>query len=173
MQKSHIILMTTGGTIEKVYDEMDGRLENIENRGEFIKQKIVKRLRLPYTELDVQPLMSKDSLIMTEADREAIAEKIRQEQKKGHPIVVLHGTDTMVATAHHCHKNLRPAVPIIFSGAMVPLGMEESDAPQNVTEALLAAKMLSPGLYVVFHNQVFTVPNVMKLKDKRTFGPVE
>ena len=61
-------------------------------------------------------------------------------------------------------KNLK--VPVVFTGAMIPMGFEDSDATQNVTEALLSAKLLSPGFYISFHNQIFSVPHVQKNKDK-------
>jgi L-asparaginase len=55
---------------------------------------------------------------------------------------------------------------------MIPMGFEDTDATQNVTEALLAAKLLPAGLYIAFHNQIFKVPHVAKNKEKRTFEAV-
>lgn len=162
-----ILLITTGGTIEKTYNESDGSLEN---RGTVIKNKISQKLRLPYTNIEVLPLLSKDSLYMTDADRVLICETIKKNLKQKKPIVVLHGTDTMSLTAEYCFNHIqKPSVPIVFTGAMIPLGFEDSDATQNVTEALLAAKLLSPAFYVSFHNQIFNVPNVQKNKTKGTF----
>jgi L-asparaginase len=59
--------------------------------------------------------------------------------------------------------------PIILTGAMTPLGFEGSDALQNLTESLLAARLLSSGVFVVMHGQVFPVGRVLKDKDKATF----
>lgn len=162
-----VIIITTGGTIEKTYDEFDGSLEN---RGTSIKNRILSKMRLPYTNIVVYPLLSKDSLYMTDADRALIAATVKDQMQQGHPIVVLHGTDTMHLSAEHCFKELSaPKVPVVFTGAMIPMGFEDSDAAQNVTEALLAAKLLKPGFYISFHNQVFTVPHVRKNKEKGTF----
>ncbi|MNJ91357.1 L-asparaginase 1 [compost metagenome] len=162
-----VILITTGGTIEKTYNEFDGSLEN---RGTSIKNRILSKMRLPYTNIMVHPVLSKDSLYMTEEDRVLISDTIKQETTKGDPIVVLHGTDTMHLTAEHCYKAMGlPAVPVVFTGAMIPMGFDDTDASQNVTEALLAAKILKPGFYISFHNQIFTVPNVRKNKEKGTF----
>ena len=59
--------------------------------------------------------------------------------------------------------------PIILTGAMTPLGFEGSDGLQNLTESLFAARLLSPGVFVVMHGQVFPVGRVRKDKDKATF----
>lgn len=162
-----IILITTGGTIEKTYDEFDGSLEN---RGTSIKNRIMHKLRLPYTNIYVYPLMSKDSLFMDDLDRDLILATVKDQLTRHIPIVVLHGTDTMALSAEYCFKNISHLkVPVIFTGAMVPMGFEDTDATQNVTEALLAAKLLAPGFYISFHNQIFEVPYVKKNKEKRTF----
>lgn len=162
-----VILITTGGTIEKTYNEFDGSLEN---RGTVIKNRILAKMRLPYTNMIVYPLLSKDSLFMTDEDRTLIAATIKDQLLRNCPIVVLHGTDTMSITAEYCYNIIgTPPSPVVFTGAMIPMGFEESDAAQNVTEALLTAKLMKPGLYISFHNQVFTVPHVRKNKEKGTF----
>ncbi|HEX7676424.1 MAG TPA: asparaginase domain-containing protein [Bdellovibrio sp.] len=162
-----VVIITTGGTIEKTYDEFDGSLQN---RGTSIRNRILSKMRLPYTNILVYPLLSKDSLYMTDEDRSLIAATIQDQMARHCPIVVLHGTDTMSVTAEHCYKTLpAPTVPVVFTGAMIPMGFEDSDASQNVTEALLAAKLLKPGFYISFHNQIFSLPNVRKNKEKGTF----
>lgn len=165
---TEVLVMTTGGTIEKSYDEFDGSLANRESQ---IKERILHRLRLPYTKISVFSLMAKDSLHMTDYDRTLITKTIESHLSKKKPIVVLHGTDTMAKTAKLVFENLSSQleVPIVFTGAMKPMGFEDSDANQNVTEALLAAKVLKPGVYISFHNRVFELPNVRKNKEKRTF----
>lgn len=167
MDQHEILIFTTGGTIEKTYNEFDGSLEN---RGTSIRNRISNKLRLPTTQIHVFPLMSKDSLYMTDEDRNFILSKIKEHAYGQTPIVILHGTDTMTLTAEFCWKNIPdPTVPVIFTGAMIPMGFEDSDATQNVTEALLATRILSPGFYITFHNQIFTVPGVQKNKTKGTF----
>ncbi|MFA6235875.1 MAG: asparaginase domain-containing protein [Bacteriovorax sp.] len=162
-----VIIITTGGTIEKTYDEFDGSLEN---RGTVIKNRILSKLRLPYTNIHIVPLMSKDSLFMDDTDRDLLAKTLLEETKKNSPIVVLHGTDTMAQSAKYCFEQIKNlSVPVVFTGAMIPMGFEDTDATQNVTEALLAAKLLEAGFYISFHNQIFLVPHVQKNKEKRTF----
>ena len=167
MEKTRIYLLTTGGTIEKTYDEIDGK---IDNRETVIKKHILTQLRLPHTLIEVKYLMNKDSLEMDEQDREIIKQAIARFSQQDHPVVVIHGTDTMEITAKYCFEKLKDIKsPVIFTGAMKPLGFKDSDAIQNVTEAIMAAKILKPGFYICFHNHIFDVPNVTKDKEKRTF----
>lgn len=172
MQKNthKILVFATGGTIEKTYNEFDGSLEN---RGTSIRNRILSKMRLPATEIEVQSLMSKDSLYMTDQDRELICRNIKTHASGPHPIVVLHGTDTMTVTAEFCQKQIiTPNVPVVFTGAMIPMGFDDSDATQNVTEALYSTRFLSPGFYISFHNQIFEVPFVRKNKEKSTFEKI-
>lgn len=166
-----ITVISTGGTIEKTYDEFDGSLRNRESE---IKYRLLTRLRMPYTRLHLFALMAKDSLFMTDYDRVLIAKTIQAQQDKEFPIVVLHGTDTMAKTANVVLKDfvdrkIDIKKPIVFTGAMKPMGFDDSDAGQNITEALLAAKILKPGVYISFHNRIFELPNVRKNKENRTF----
>jgi L-asparaginase len=168
-EKVPLHILTTGGTIEKVYDELEGSLENRET---IVKNKLLQRLRLPYTDIQVKQIMSKDSLLMDENDRKIILDSIREHQD-GFPIVVLHGTDTMDQTARYCFENHpQVKVPVVFTGAMRPLGYEDSDAIQNVIEAMMAARTMRPGYYVTFHGKIFNVPNVKKNKTKGTFEEI-
>ena len=162
-----VTLITTGGTIDKSYDEYEGTLGNRET---YIKERILSKLRLPYTYLHVFSIFSKDSLHMTDYDRALLAKTIATQMEKGNPIVVLHGTDTMSKSAELVEKELsNVTVPVVFTGSMKPMGFDDSDARQNVTEALLVSKIIKPGVYISFHNQVFKVPGVKKNKEKGTF----
>ncbi len=161
-----ITLLTTGGTIEKTYDEIEGTLFNRET---VIRNRLQEKLRLPYTRIEVKSLMAIDSLDMTDRDREFILNSLKYAAGEGHPIVVLHGTDTMQESAELAAREWDPQVPVVFTGAMKPLGFEDSDALQNVTEAFMAAKIVGPGIYVSFHNRLFSVPGVRKNKKSRTF----
>jgi L-asparaginase len=107
---------------------------------------------------------------MDEQDRVIILQAIKKFQDYGNPIVVLHGTDTMQFTAELVEKEIGEVkVPIIFTGAMKPLGFIDSDAVQNVTEALFAAQFVKAAVYISFHNKLFSVPGVRKNKVERTF----
>lgn len=161
-----ITVLTTGGTIEKTYDEIEGTLFNRET---VVRKRIEDRLRLPWTQIEIKSLMAKDSLEMTDEDREFIVSSIKYAAGQGEPIVVLHGTDTMQETAELAAMTLNPPVPVVFTGAMKPLGFEDSDAIQNITEAMMVAKIIPPGIYISFHNRLFNVPGARKNKAKRTF----
>ena len=154
-----IYVLTTGGTIEKVYSEHTGRVSNVSSKID----RYLGLLRLPDVEVNVVPLMNKDSLELSDADRILILGMVRAILKEKVPIVITHGTDTMVETGVSL-KGILPQleVPIVLTGAMSPLGFEGSDGFQNLTESLLAARLLSAGIYIVIHGQVFPVGQVRK-----------
>jgi len=162
MQRIYVI--TTGGTIEKIYSERDGAVENLESKIETY----LGRLRLPDTHIDTTRLMNKDSLEMTEADRARVLDAVRG--KLDAPIVITHGTDTMVDTGLYLQRAVGELkFPIILTGAMTPLGFESSDGLQNLTESFFAARVLAPGIYVVIHNQAFPVDRVRKDREQARF----
>ncbi|MEA2599896.1 MAG: L-asparaginase [Acidobacteriota bacterium] len=165
-----ITLITTGGTIEKTYDEHTGELANRQS----IVRRMLAELRLEEAEVNVFELMSKDSLEMTEADRNRILEAVRAtgacEDGATTGIVLLHGTDTLALTGEHLHANLGdPRVPIVLTGAMRPFEMKQSDAFQNLTEALFATGVLTPGVYCVAHGRALAFPGVRKDTERGTF----
>jgi L-asparaginase len=161
-----IYLIATGGTIEKVYSEQTGNVQNLDSKIE----RYFRLLRLPDAEIQATHLMNKDSLEMTDPDRALILDTVREKLNDPAPIVITHGTDTMVDTGLVLQKNLpNLPVPIVLTGAMTPLGFESSDGLQNLTESLLAARVLPPGVYVVMHNQVFPVDRVRKDRDAARF----
>jgi len=161
-----IYLLSTGGTIEKVYSEQSGVVENRAAKLE----RYLRMLRLPDAEIRAEHLMNKDSLEMTEADRAGVRDRVAELIAEGAPIVISHGTDTMVETGRFLEKSFPELkVPIVLTGAMTPLGFEGSDGLQNLTESLLAARFIAPGVYIVMHGQVFPVSRVRKDKDKATF----
>jgi len=163
-----IHLIATGGTIEKIYSEQRGAVENVDSKIETY----LGRLRLPDLEIDTTRLMNKDSLEMTDADRARILEAVRA--RLDAPIVITHGTDTMVETGLYLKAALgEPRFPIVLTGAMTPLGFESSDGLQNLTESLFAARVLSPGIYLVIHNQAFPIDRVRKDKDRAQFEKID
>jgi L-asparaginase len=161
-------LLSTGGTIEKVYSEQRGVVEN--RAGKL--DRYLRMLRLPESEIRTIALMNKDSLEMTDADRAEVVAQVRSLVSEGAPIVITHGTDTMVATGLAIEAAFPELnIPVVLTGAMTPLGFEGSDGLQNLTESLMAAQLLGPGVHIVIHGQVFPVAHVRKDKDKATFVP--
>jgi L-asparaginase len=161
-----IYLITTGGTIEKSYSERTGKLLNLAPKvGPYLAQ-----IRLPHTRIKIVRLLAKDSVELTGADREKLCSAVRQRLRSLSPIVITHGTDTMVETALDLARCLgKVPVPIVFTGAFAPLGFENSDGVQSLTEALIAAKLLGPGIHLVIHSQVFDIRAVRKDRQARTF----
>src|SRR3984957_14910863 len=147
-----IYLITTGGTIEKIYSEQTGAVTNVASKID----RYLTLLRLPDAEINIVPLMNKDSLEMTDHDRILLLGMVRAILKENSPIVITHGTDTMVQSGLYLERAL-PVLqaPIVLTGAMTPLGFEGSDGLQNLTESLLAVQLLPPGVYVVMHNRVY------------------
>jgi L-asparaginase len=161
-----VCMITTGGTIEKSYCDQTGKFGNID----FKIERYLEQIRLPHTHVEVLSLLTKDSLELTKEDRQLLLMMIRECLPSGRPIVITHGTDTMIETARELESNLPGlAVPIILTGAMTPLGFEHSDGIQNLAEGLLAAKLLPPGVHLVMHNEVFDIHHVRKDRDQRTF----
>ncbi len=161
-----VAILTTGGTIEKTYDETDGSLRNVRS----VLEEILRTLRLPALEVHHVRVMNKDSLEMTEADRRRILAAVREALRDHDAVVVVHGTDTLAVTGHVLHENL-PALdkPVILTGAMRPFEFRDTDAYQNITEALLACRLAPPGVYCVMHNQVLRFPGVEKDRARMTF----
>jgi len=160
-----IHLVTTGGTIEKIYSERTGQVENLTAKID----RYLQQLRLPDARIDVTPLMNKDSLEMTEEDRELILAVVRLKVAEA-PVVVTHGTDTMVETGRLLKQRIADLkYPIVLTGAMTPLGFERSDGLQNLTESLFAARTLAPGVWIVMHGQVFDVDRVRKDREQARF----
>ena len=161
-----IYLITTGGTIEKEYSEQLGMVLNQESKiGQYLKC-----LRLPDAEVRIIPLMNKDSLEMTPEDRVTLATKVEQLVQLGFPIVITHGTDTMVESGIAIERQLPDiAVPVILTGAMKPLGFDRSDGLQNITESLITVRLLGPGVYIVFHGQVLPATRAHKDRERGTF----
>ena len=154
-----VYVLTTGGTIEKAYSEISGSVSNSENKID----RYLRLLRLPDIEVNIVPLMNKDSLEMTDQDRVLILGMVRAILKEHALIVITHGTDTMVETALYLQRALpAPGAPIVLTGAMTPLGFEGSDGLQNLTESLLAVQLLPPGVYIVIHGSVYPADRVRK-----------
>jgi L-asparaginase len=161
-----IALISTGGTIEKTFDELAGVLANRVS----VLDVMLAGLQLNGVELVRVPLMNKDSLEMSERDHTLIA-RTAGDLAEGHDgVVVVHGTDRLAITGERMVELLRtPCVPIVLTGAMRPYELRRTDAVQNMTEALLAVQLVEPGVYVAMHNTVLRFPGVAKDPQRGTF----
>ncbi len=161
-----IAILTTGGTIEKTYDERSGDLRNVRS----VLELILHELRLPTVEIRQFSVMSKDSRDMGDADREAILSAVKAALYDNDAVMIVHGTDTLALTGEHLHSRLPDLKrPIVLVGAMRPFEFRDTDAFQNVTEAMIACRLAAPGVYAVMHSQVLRFPGVLKDVERGTF----
>lgn len=170
MRRKRIALVSTGGTIEKTYDVLSGLLTNQVS----VLDVMLASLELRGIELERISLMNKDSLEMTLEDHALVA-RVAGEQARTHDgVVVVHGTDRLAVSGERTVEMWgRPASPVVYTGAMRPYELRSTDALQNLTEALLAAQTLPPGVYVVMHAQILEFPGVVKDRALGTFVRAE
>jgi L-asparaginase len=170
----HVTLISTGGTIEKTYDERTGELRNTQS----IVRRMLARLRLEEATINTVQLLQKDSLELDDHDRRRILEMTRVVMGEGDldrdgdtdGVVILHGTDTLCETGELLARELpSPTVPVILTGAMRPFEMKRSDALQNLNEAIFATGVLAPGVYAVAHGRALRFPGVVKDREHGTF----
>jgi len=155
----------TGGTFDKEYNELDGKL--------FFKethlQEMLKLGRCKIT-VDVKTLMLIDSLEMTEQDRQKILEECRKSREER--IVITHGTDTMEDTARVLGTSLTGKT-VVLTGAMVPYKFGSSDGLFNLGSAIAFAQSLPYGVYIAMNGRKFTWDNVRKNRKTGEFGERE
>jgi len=155
-----ILLLTTGGTIDKIYFDAlsDYRV------GETVVARLLEigRVRRPFR---VEEVLRKDSLDLTDADRAVIRLSVAA-APEAH-VVITHGTDTMTETA----KALAdlPDKVIVLVGALAPARFGESDASFNLGMAFAAVQLAEPGVYIAMSGSVFRADRVVKDRDQGKF----
>ena len=159
-----IALISTGGTIEKTYDALSGVLHNQVS----VLDVMLASLELRAVEVHRIHLMNKDSLEMDAADHDLISETAHWATKVHEGVVVVHGTDTLELSGERILSKGPPTVPVVLTGAMRPYELRNTDALQNLTEALLAVQLLEPGVYSAMHNRVLAFPGVVKDRRRGT-----
>jgi L-asparaginase len=160
-----IRILVTGGTFDKEYDEIAGRLY-------FKDSHIAEMLQLGRCKLDVEirTLMMIDSLEMTEADREIIVGQCRSVPERR--IVITHGTDTMSVTARALQAAGVEGKTIVLTGAMIPYKFGSSDGLFNLGSALAFAQTLPPGVYVAMNGRHFAADSVEKNRQTGVFEAI-
>ena len=159
-----IAIFATGGTFDKRYDELAGRLA-------FGETHVAEMLRLGRSRVDVvvRQLMMIDSLDMTDADRHAIVDACITSAESR--IVITHGTDTMVETARWVAGAVPPerGKTIVLTGAMVPYAFGSSDGLFNLGSALSFVQVLPAGVYVAMNGRAFPSNDVRKNRETGIF----
>ena len=160
-----IRLFVTGGTFDKEYDEIHGRLF-------FQDTHLPEMLELGRCRVDVKvrTLMMIDSLEMTDADREVIAHNCLEVPERH--IVITHGTDTMVDTARVLAGSVKDKT-IVLTGAMIPIAFGSSDGLFNLGGAVTAVQSLPPGVYVTMNGRIFRWDSVRKNRSTGVFEAVD
>ena len=141
-----IKFITTGGTIDKVYFDAKNEYEV----GPPQVADLLHEANVTF-EFEIESVLRKDSLDITDADRELIRQKVA-----GDPvtrIVVTHGTDTMVQTARKLVGI--PGKTLVLTGSMQPARFRVTDAEFNLGTAVAAVQALPPGVYIVMNGQIF------------------
>ena len=156
-----IRLFVTGGTFDKQYDEVHGKLH-------FEDTQVPEMLRLGRCRVDVavRTLMMVDSLDLTDEDRSIIVENCQRCEET--QIVITHGTDTMVETARALGQAIADKT-IVLTGAMVPYAFGSSDGMFNLGSALSFVQILPAGVYVAMNGRCFSWDNVRKNRESGTF----
>jgi len=151
-----IRVFITGGTFDKEYNELTGELYFKDTHlNEMLK---LGRCRL---ETKIKTLMMIDSLYMTDPKRKLISENCKKANENN--IIITHGTDTMVGTAHYLAKSIRNKT-IVLTGAMIPFKFGSSDGLFNLGSAMAFVQILPPGVYIAMNGKCFTWDNVRKNK---------
>jgi len=158
-------VLVTGGTFDKEYDEITGKLYfNSTHLPEILK------LGRCAVTVSIDTLMMIDSLEMTDRDRERILDECSRCAETR--LVVTHGTDTMEVTARRLGE-AKLKKTIVLTGAMVPYKFGSSDGLFNMGTALAFVQSLPHGVYVAMNGKCFTWDNVRKNRSKGTFEELD
>ncbi len=158
-----IKIFTAGGTIDKIYFDQKSEYQvgDPQAKGVLEKANVV-------VDYEVESILKKDSLDMTDADRELIRSKV--ESAPFDRIIVTHGTDTMIKTA----LELEPVSgkTIVMTGSMYPAQFKESDAVFNIGCAIISAQILDPGVYIAMNGRIFNPRNTRKNVELNRFEEI-
>jgi len=160
--KVHIV--TTGGTIDKIYFDAlsDYKI------GDSVIGELLEKIGVGFS-FDVHPLMRKDSLELTDDDRQLIVDTVKSVDSDY--VLVTHGTDTMVETGRWLTQQV-PDKKIVLTGALQPAAFRETDAVFNIGCAIGALQTVERGVYVSMNGQVFDVLRVKKNRKANRFESV-
>ena len=160
---SKLLIITTGGTIDKIYfdDKSDYQV------GEPQISQILHAMHVAF-EFEVSALMRKDSLHITQDDRRLIRAAIAASTTRH--VLITHGTDTMVETALEL-QGLADKT-IVLTGALNPARFRDSDAIFNIGCAVGAVQALPPGVYIVMNGKVWDPRHVRKNARENRFEPL-
>ena len=158
-----IHFVQTGGTLDKDYPRTTGSYGFEISSPAF--ERILGRLTDINFEYTTDHLLQKDSLDITDEDRNLILNSCQKTDAT--KIVITHGTDTMVQTAHLLSQIQGKT--IVLVGSMIPEMLVDTDAHFNLGMAVGAVQILPAGIYITMNGQIFDWNNVIKDKDTARF----
>jgi L-asparaginase len=156
-------ILTTGGTIDKVYFDNKSNYEV----GDPFVEELLHKMNVNIS-FKVKSLMKIDSLDMTIIHREEILNYIKNSNANN--FLITHGTDSIVETAIYLKKISDKT--IVLTGSLKPAIFIDNDAIFNVGSALTSAQILKNGVYIVINGQVFNPDNVRKNLEKNIFETI-
>lgn len=162
-ESTTITLLSTGGTIDKIYS-LAGELKI----GDPAAAEILEIVR-PTVPVTVESVLRKDSLDIVDEDRQVLVERV--DALTQNLVVITHGTDTMTDTAAYLQangKNLADKV-IVFTGAMQPASLKVTDSHFNLGAAFAAVQLLEPGIYLAMSGRIFPAGTVVKDRARGQF----
>jgi len=157
---SAITVVTTGGTIDKLYFDSLSEYKV----GESVVRKLLAIGNVKYP-FEIIEALRKDSLELTDQDRDELYRQVAA--LKSARIVMTHGTDTMALTAARLASI--PGKTIVLTGALAPARFSESDASFNLGMAFATTQVAPPGVYIVMNGEVFPAGAVRKDRDAGRF----
>jgi len=158
-----IRIITTGGTIDKVY--FDAKSEFEVGSPQITEVLQDANVTFPF---EMVSLLRKDSLDLTDADRAAVRGLVEAAAEER--IVITHGTDTMIQTAQALQGI--PGKTIVLTGSMQPARFRVSDAAFNIGAAVGAVQVLPSGVYIAMNGQIFDPGRVQKNRQLNRFEEI-
>ena len=155
-----IRFVTTGGTIDKIYFDALSQFEIGDSQITHILTEGLVDL-----DYEIVPLLQKDSLDMTAADRQQLRDYIETDDAAR--FVITHGTDTMPETAAAL-AGLHGKT-IVLTGALSPARFKSTDAIFNIGMAVATVQVAAPGVYIAMSGQVFNAGEVRKNRAENRF----
>lgn len=161
-------ILSMGGTIDKIYHD---QLSDFKVGSPQIEEILSDANVTP--SVTIEEICRKDSLELTDQDRDDLLNALINCQKRG--VLITHGTDTMIKTAQrlltHYQTKLKDKI-IVLVGSMTPAKFRSTDATFNVGFAMGALSALSPGVYITMNGQILTPDNAVKDRETMTFKPL-
>ncbi len=156
--KNKIEIINTGGTFNKIYNPLKGKLEVPKNN--FAVDDILTNLYKTNDKPDVCGIIYKDSLDINSNDRKKLLHKIKGIKSK--KIIIIHGTDTMGKSATYLAKHIKNKK-IVFVGAMQPYSYEKVEASANLALAIgFLSSKVNNGIYISMNGLVSTFDKIVK-----------